>query len=35
MNTHKELIPNNNGDLEEREVPDGYHYELQHLNGVW
>lgn len=35
MNTHKELVTNNTGDLEEREVPNGYHYELQNLNDVW
>ena len=35
MNTHKELVPNGVGDWEERDVPDGYHYELQLLNGVW
>ena len=35
MKTHKELIPNNVGILEERDVPDGYHYELQLLNGIW
>ena len=35
MRTHKELIPNNVGTFEERDVPDGYHYELQLLNGVW
>ena len=35
MGTHKELIPNNVGTFEERDVPDGYHYELQLLNGVW
>ena len=35
MKTHKELIPNNVGDFEERDVPDGYHYELQLLNGLW
>ena len=35
MKTHKELMPNNVGIFEERDVPDGYHYELQLLNGVW
>ena len=35
MKTHKELIPNNVGTFEERNVTDGYHYELQLLNGVW
>ena len=35
MKTHKELIPNNVGTFEERDVTDGYHYELQLLNGVW
>ena len=35
MKTHKELIPNNVGDFEERDVPDRYHYELQLLNGLW
>ena len=35
MKTHKELIPNMIGTFEERDVPDGYHYELQLLNGVW
>ena len=35
MKTHKELIPNNVGTFEERDVLDGYHYELQLLNGVW
>lgn len=35
MNTHKELVPNSVGDWEERDVPDGYHYELQYLNDVW
>ena len=35
MKTHKELIPNNIGTFDERDVPDGYHYELQLLNGIW
>ena len=35
MKTHKELIPNNIGTFNERDVPDGYHYELQLLNGIW
>ena len=35
MKTHKELIPNNVGDFEERDVLDGYHYELQLLNDIW
>ena len=35
MKTHKELIPNNVGTFEERDVTDGYHYELQLLNDVW
>lgn len=35
MKTHKELIPNNIGTFDERDVPDGYHYELQLLNGLW
>lgn len=35
MKTHKELIPNNIGTFEEKDVPDGYHYELQLLNGIW
>lgn len=35
MKTHKELIPNNVGTFEERDALDGYHYELQLLNGVW
>ena len=25
MKTHKELVLNNVGDFEERDVPDGYH----------
>lgn len=35
MKTHKELIPNNVGTFEERDVPDGYHYGLQLLNDIW
>lgn len=36
MKTHKELIPTIVDDFEERDVPDGYHYELQCLNnGIW
>ena len=36
MKTHKELIPTTVDDFEERDVPDGYHYELQQLNnGIW
>ena len=36
MKTHKELIPTTVDDFEERDVPDGYHYELQVLdNGIW
>ncbi len=33
--THRELIPDNVGLFEERDVPNGYHYELRCLNGVW
>ena len=33
--THKELIPNNVGMFVEKDVPNGYHYELQYLNGLW
>ena len=35
MKTHKELIPNNVCTFEEKDVPDGYHYELQLLNDIW
>ena len=35
METHKELIPNNVGGFEEIDTPNGYHYELQLLNGIW
>lgn len=33
--THTELIPNGVGDWHEVNVPNGYHYELQELNGLW
>jgi hypothetical protein len=33
--THKEFVPNGVGDFVEKDVPNGYHYELQYLNGLW
>ena len=34
-NMHKELVPDSTGFVVEKNVPNGYHYELQYLNGLW
>jgi len=33
--THKEIIPNNVGGFVEKDVPNGYHYELQGHYDIW
>lgn len=34
-NMHKELVPDSTGFVVEKNAPNGYHYELQYLNGLW
>lgn len=33
--THTKFIPNNVGSFVEKDVPNGYHYELVSCYGIW